>query len=165
MRMPVTVNLDTPEWTAKLVNALFFVKCILIWSAWFCWDSSCWTMFILYVLSFYIHADINECSSSPCVNGGTCVDQVNGYVCICKPGYSGWSCESSKCLISVGVTCCLCWKFILFFNRNRWNHPYLLFFFSEHSIKKCPDPRVRKHLRIPSFLLVFWIHWKEKLRQ
>ena len=56
-------------------------------------------MFTLYVVSFYIHADINECSSNPCVNGGTCVDQVNAYVCNCTPGYAGVNCQTGKYFI------------------------------------------------------------------
>ena len=39
--------------------------------------------------------DINECSSVPCQNGGTCVDQVNGYKCTCSPGYTGSNCQTS----------------------------------------------------------------------
>lgn len=30
--------------------------------------------------------DINECESCPCVNGATCQDQINGYVCKCRNG-------------------------------------------------------------------------------
>ena len=40
--------------------------------------------------------DINECSSNPCLNGGSCTDQVNGYVCSCQPGYAGDRCQTSK---------------------------------------------------------------------
>ena len=35
----------------------------------------------------------NECSSSPCKNGGTCVDLKYGYRCICEPGYDPLHCE------------------------------------------------------------------------
>ena len=37
--------------------------------------------------------DINECSSSPCHNNGTCFDHVNSYQCNCVPGYTGSNCE------------------------------------------------------------------------
>lgn len=30
--------------------------------------------------------EINECVSDPCENGGTCVDEVNGYTCLCPIG-------------------------------------------------------------------------------
>ena len=42
--------------------------------------------------------DIDECLSSPCENGGTCTDGVDGYTCSCVAGYTGVSCETSKCL-------------------------------------------------------------------
>ena len=48
--------------------------------------------------------DINDCENVTCQNGGTCVDQVNGFACNCTPGYTGELCEMDidDC---VGVTC------------------------------------------------------------
>ena len=40
-------------------------------------------------------ADVVECKSHPCKNGGTCTDVVNGYKCKCIPGFTGVICESS----------------------------------------------------------------------
>lgn len=40
--------------------------------------------------------DINECESSPCHHGGTCIDQSNGFSCHCPPGWVGPSCEIRK---------------------------------------------------------------------
>uniref|UniRef100_A0A3Q3WST1 Fibulin 7 n=1 Tax=Mola mola TaxID=94237 RepID=A0A3Q3WST1_MOLML len=37
---------------------------------------------------------INECASSPCLNGGTCVDEVNHFFCVCAKGWSGVTCQS-----------------------------------------------------------------------
>ncbi|XP_015981593.2 fibulin-7 isoform X1 [Rousettus aegyptiacus] len=37
--------------------------------------------------------DISECSSQPCQNGGTCVEGVNQYKCICPPGRMGSRCQ------------------------------------------------------------------------
>ena len=37
--------------------------------------------------------DIDECSTSPCRNGATCVDMVNDYLCICEAGWSGKTCS------------------------------------------------------------------------
>ena len=48
--------------------------------------------------------DIDECSSDPCQNGGTCVDQVNGYLCQCSPGYTDLQCKTGKCIKEV-FTC------------------------------------------------------------
>lgn len=45
-------------------------------------------------------SDINECQSSPCSFGSTCVDEINGYRCICPPGRTGPRCQEGK-------TCCL----------------------------------------------------------
>ena len=40
--------------------------------------------------------DVDECVSGPCQNGGTCVDQVNGYLCQCVPGYTDLQCQTSE---------------------------------------------------------------------
>ncbi|XP_020628365.1 uncharacterized protein LOC110065552 [Orbicella faveolata] len=36
--------------------------------------------------------DIDECASNPCINGATCVDQVNRFNCTCPPGFTGTLC-------------------------------------------------------------------------
>ena len=38
--------------------------------------------------------DTNECLSSPCMNGGQCVDSVNGYTCECPNGYTDEHCQT-----------------------------------------------------------------------
>ena len=40
--------------------------------------------------------DVDECASSPCQNGGTCTDDVNGYKCVCVEGYTDDNCEISR---------------------------------------------------------------------
>jgi hypothetical protein len=40
--------------------------------------------------------DVDECASSPCQNGGTCTDDVNGYKCVCVDGYTDNNCERSR---------------------------------------------------------------------
>ena len=42
--------------------------------------------------------DINDCSSSPCMNGATCTDAVNSYACACIAGYTGTHCETGDTL-------------------------------------------------------------------
>jgi hypothetical protein len=44
---------------------------------------------------FLFRLDINECSSDPCKNGGTCKDLVNAYECTCAAGYDGDNCDNS----------------------------------------------------------------------
>ncbi|XP_038648676.1 multimerin-1-like [Scyliorhinus canicula] len=34
-----------------------------------------------------------SCSSSPCQNGGTCINQRKGFVCACRPPFGGPSCD------------------------------------------------------------------------
>ncbi|XP_072039420.1 uncharacterized protein [Amphiura filiformis] len=47
--------------------------------------------------------DINECLSDPCKHDGQCVDEVNGFMCRCAPGWEGLlcldhiGCSSSPC--------------------------------------------------------------------
>jgi len=38
----------------------------------------------------------DKCASSPCQNGGTCVDGINSYTCNCKKGYIGSNCETDR---------------------------------------------------------------------
>ncbi|NWY04293.1 PGCA protein, partial [Nothoprocta ornata] len=37
--------------------------------------------------------DIDECHSSPCLNGATCVDGIDSFQCLCLPSYGGDMCE------------------------------------------------------------------------
>lgn len=46
-------------------------------------------------------ADVNECESAPCLNGGTCFDAVNGFTCSCASGYTGSVCESGKRILKL----------------------------------------------------------------
>ena len=38
--------------------------------------------------------NVNECESSPCLNGGTCIDDVNSFTCRCPDGYYDQLCTS-----------------------------------------------------------------------
>ncbi|KAK6293835.1 hypothetical protein J4Q44_G00361610 [Coregonus suidteri] len=40
-----------------------------------------------------LFSHLQECSSSPCLNGGSCVDLVDKYACFCLDGYSGKNCD------------------------------------------------------------------------
>ena len=48
--------------------------------------------------NIYNLSDINECSSNPCENNATCVDQVTGYTCTCQAGYTRNHCDIGICL-------------------------------------------------------------------
>ena len=62
-------------------------------------------------LPYHLETDIDDCTSHPCKNNGTCTDRVNGFNCSCAPGFNGTQCEkgnrnsrlsekSSSCLYS-----------------------------------------------------------------
>ncbi|XP_056270960.1 neurocan core protein isoform X2 [Pseudoliparis swirei] len=38
-------------------------------------------------------SDVDDCQSDPCQNGGTCIDEINSFVCLCLPSYGGATCE------------------------------------------------------------------------
>ncbi|XP_071668430.1 sushi, nidogen and EGF-like domain-containing protein 1 isoform X6 [Patagioenas fasciata] len=44
-------------------------------------------------------AEVNECESSPCLNGGHCVDLVDNFTCVCLEPFVGQRCQtdSSSC--------------------------------------------------------------------
>ena len=63
-----------------------------------------WTKYIIIakLIGNLFVIDIDECSSSPCKHGATCVDGVNSYTCKCRAGFSGKNCETSewrKCIL------------------------------------------------------------------
>lgn len=47
----------------------------------------------LLLFENYLFLDMSECSSQPCQNGGTCVEGVSQYKCICPPGKTGSHCQ------------------------------------------------------------------------
>ena len=51
---------------------------------------------MLSLFSKTILADIDECTSNPCQNGGSCNDQINSYTCNCVDGYDGENCETGN---------------------------------------------------------------------
>jgi hypothetical protein len=66
--------------------------------------------FNLCCLSF---VDINDCKLNPCQNGGTCVDKVNSYQCICKEGWEGEICSISMYYsVSVCASISICTQFL-----------------------------------------------------
>ena len=47
--------------------------------------------------------DIDDCADEPCQNGGTCVDQVNGFVCMCEDGFEGDVCQTGTTMDSLSL--------------------------------------------------------------
>ncbi|XP_070549842.1 uncharacterized protein [Ptychodera flava] len=42
----------------------------------------------------YSCEEIDECESNPCQNDGTCVDDIDMYMCQCSPGWEGINCQT-----------------------------------------------------------------------
>ena len=55
-------------------------------------------------------ADIEDCVDQPCLNGGTCIDAVNDYTCICVNGYTGKNCSVGKNKASVLILSNYCFE-------------------------------------------------------
>ena len=59
---------------------------------------------------YIVLVDINECSTSPCVNGAMCNDDVDGYTCSCVAGYTGTQCETGDTLELSNTYTCIIYK-------------------------------------------------------
>ena len=46
-----------------------------------------------YVGVCFCFAEIDNCDSQPCFNGGKCLNAVNSYKCACAKGYLGDACQ------------------------------------------------------------------------
>uniref|UniRef100_A0A4W6C9D4 EGF-like domain-containing protein n=1 Tax=Lates calcarifer TaxID=8187 RepID=A0A4W6C9D4_LATCA len=46
----------------------------------------------------FSHFNINDCASSPCKNGGTCIDGINSFQCFCPDGWEGSLCDVGECV-------------------------------------------------------------------
>lgn len=43
-----------------------------------------------------LSAEVDECQSEPCKNGGTCRDLPGSFVCFCPEGFVGIQCEEGR---------------------------------------------------------------------
>ena len=53
----------------------------------------------------YIIADKDVCAPNHCQNGGSCIDAVNGYKCICIDGHIGDNCQTGMCMADLHIIC------------------------------------------------------------
>ena len=74
-----------------ILSMLFRESCLAALLSYSC--SGCGVINKTFVFS---HIDIDECASVPCLRGGACTDQVDGYTCVCRAGYAGNNCELGR---------------------------------------------------------------------
>ena len=70
----------------KIIASHSFVSCNVYSCSWF----------FVYLLQLFLFTAINQCASNPCLNGASCSNEANGFVCKCKPGFYGDLCETEK---------------------------------------------------------------------
>ena len=63
---------------------------------------------VCWMLSIF--SDFNECEGTPCLNGGSCTDEVNSFKCTCADGYEGITCETGTVSLSAYVLIFLMYK-------------------------------------------------------
>ena len=82
-----------------------------------------WKMLNSYLIWTFL--DIDDCPGNGCLQGSTCVDGLNSYTCLCRPGFSGDYCQicpvmkkGPNCdqgeLISVNVLIFYCYQVVYY---------------------------------------------------
>ena len=69
------------------------------------------------LLTFFF-PDVDSCESSPCQNGATCVDELDGYVCQCTDQWLGANCTGKLCLMF--TVCFEQFHLYLFIDGLKW---------------------------------------------
>lgn len=69
--------------------------------------------FDLVTWPWTLFPDIDDCASSPCAFGSTCLDGINSYGCVCPPGRFGQRCEKGSlmfiCCSILNLTILILW--------------------------------------------------------
>ena len=94
---PLLVNAivftQNPKCTMYSLFALTFGWRIVYMVFCFCVDNV--ANYFLSVF-FFFFVVLDECDSSPCENGGVCLDGQNAYQCDCLDGFLGTRCETGE---------------------------------------------------------------------
>ena len=66
---------------------------------------------VFFYSGMFCETEANECIPNPCLNGGTCIDELNNFECLCQPGFSGTNCqiETTQCKIMDYHSNCILW--------------------------------------------------------
>jgi len=138
----VTVNVEKKMWIMSLwmwkrvdknihikkVNFRYYFEMIKNWSKFNQWSYD-FLIVACACVGRNCSVNIDECESNPCEHNGTCIDQVNGYSCMCIAGITGANCETNvdDCQSSP----CVNGRCIDWINR------YCCFAFSVYSARFC----------------------------
>ena len=78
----------------------------------------------LCLICVCVWTEEDECESFPCKNGGTCINEINRYICNCPQNFAGVNCEYGKggivIIMNLFVACEYDNVIILYFN---WDCP------------------------------------------
>ena len=74
-------------------------------------------LLLLLLLTYHLE-EVNDCSSNPCKNNGTCTDLVKRYNCSCAPGFTGPHCETGLLSYSdvPDLACARTWLTLIYFS-------------------------------------------------
>lgn len=81
-------------WQGKL-NLYLLSHCLTIRkSVWILEEIKPYFTLLLHSSGQLCNIDVNECISNPCKNRGTCTNTLGGFVCSCRAGFTGLTCET-----------------------------------------------------------------------
>lgn len=78
-------GMDREEWGGARREGLLLAKCGAVVKGWL-------------EAQFLppLPTDVDECGSSPCLNGASCVDLVGNFTCLCTGPFEGPRCEAGN---------------------------------------------------------------------
>lgn len=77
-------------------DVLLALNIFCVYFSWVFFFDICVVHFMNFNGLLFSFLDLDECDSSPCMNGGICVDGPNQFTCICPQGWSGVLCETGN---------------------------------------------------------------------
>ena len=61
--------------------------------------------YLAKLLCYAIFTDVDECSTSPCLNNGTCTNMEGDFNCSCTAGWTGDLCQTGRLYIWIILVC------------------------------------------------------------
>ena len=114
----------------------------------------------------YPPTDIDDCSSGPCENGGTCIDLFNDFNCTCPLGFTGRNCSISKCSLTVRKLKLSVW----FSGCQRLYHLLFLVYMFEYVRPAALATRLAREKKEKSLVPEYWVlyldlEWQVRLQR